>query len=223
MDAYFKAQRELLLAHIEEDYRQCASETGLSSPSLAVRAAMREVPRHLFVPAPLIEEAYINYPLPIGAGQTISQPFIVALMSDLLQLTKKSRVLDIGTGCGYQAAVLSRLAQDVYSVEIIPELCDLATQRLAALGYQNVHVRQGDGNAGWPEHAPFDAILVAAAAPRLPTALLAQLAPGGRMVIPVRLASGYESLQVVQKQESGDVSVSDTIGVRFVPLVSDSN
>lgn len=222
MDTYLKAQRELLLAQIVEDYHHCAPETGLATPSVAVLAALREVPRHLFVPQALVDEAYVNHPLSIGAGQTISQPFIVALMTDLLQLTQKSRVLDIGTGCGYQAAVLSRLAQAVYSVEIIPELCQQAAQRLAVLGYHNVHVRLGDGNAGWPEQAPFDAILVAAAAPHLPAALLTQLAPGGRMVIPIRLVPGYEVLQVVQKHATGDITLKDTIGVRFVPLVSDA-
>ncbi len=220
MDAYLKAQRESMLAQIAEDYHHCASETGLSTLSATVQAALREVPRHLFVPESLIDEAYVNHPLPIGAGQTISQPFIVALMTDLLALTQKSRVLEIGTGCGYQAAVLSLLTQAVYSIEIVPELCERAAQRLGALGYHNVHVRLGDGSNGWPEQAPFDGILVAAAASSVPDALLEQLAPGGRLVIPVRILPGYEVLQVIQKSAEGKITTKDTIGVRFVPLVS---
>lgn len=220
MEPDMEAQRESLLVQIADDYLQCAVETGLSAPSLAVKKALREVPRQHFVPASLMDSAYANYPLPIGEGQTISQPFIVALMTDLLQLDQGSRVLEIGTGCGYQAAVLSRLAREVYSVEIIPALYQTAKQRLAALGYDNIHLRLGDGNDGWPEQAPFDGILVAAAANKLPDALLAQLAPGRRMVIPVRILPGYEVLQVIQKNAEGTITSKDTIGVRFVPLVS---
>lgn len=221
MHQNLETQRESLLLQIAHDYQRCAFETGMTAPSAVVLAALRAVPRHLFVPAPLVEQAYINSPLPIGAGQTISQPFIVALMTDLLQLTGNSRVLEIGTGCGYQAAVLAQLAREVYSVEIIPELYEDAKLRLAVLGYQNVQLKRGDGSDGWQEHAPFDAILVAAAAGGLPDALLAQLVPGGRMVIPVRSAAGDETLQVVYREVTGDFRVKNTIGVRFVPLVSE--
>lgn len=220
MEPDMHAQRDYMLVQIAEDYLQCAFETGLSAPSLAVKTALREVPRQYFVPASLIDSAYANHPLPIGEGQTISQPFIVALMTDLLQLDLGSRVLEIGTGCGYQAAVLSRLAREVYSVEIIPALFQTAKQRLAALGYDNIHLHLGDGNEGWPEQAPFDGILVAATANKLPDTLLAQLAPGGRMVIPVRILPGYEVLRVIQKSAEGKITAKDTIGVRFVPLVS---
>lgn len=215
----FETQRESLLQQIVCDYRQCAAEIGMSAPSPAVLNAIRAVPRHPFVPAALIDDAYADTALPIGHGQTISQPFIVALMSDLLQLNPTSRVLEIGTGCGYQAAVLSQLAGEVYSLEIIPALCESAAQRLATLGYDNVHVRLGNGCVGWQEAAPFDAILVAAAASHLPDALLSQLAPGGRMVIPVRLGPGFEMLQLIHKDDNGKLYVRDTIGVRFVPLI----
>ncbi len=220
------AQRERLPGLIRSDYRQSAAETGLSQPSEAVLHAMREVPRHLFVQKAFQESAYANSPLPIGQGQTISQPFIVALMTDLLQLQSTDRVLEIGTGCGYQSAILSLLARDVYSLEIVPELCKQASERLVGLGYENVHVRQGDGYYGWQEEAPFDAILVAATADEVPPALLEQLAPGGRMVIPVRLVDGrdgmgQEVLRLVRKTADGSLDTQDTIGVRFVPLTGE--
>lgn len=186
-----------------------------------VLAALEAIPRHLFIESGLASQAYIDASLPIGHHQTISQPYIVARMTEILRNGKNlQRVLEIGTGCGYQAAVLSLLAQAVYSIEIVPELCERAAQRLDALGYHNVHVRLGDGSNGWPEQAPFDGILVAAAASSVPDALLAQLAPGGRLVIPVRILPGYEVLQVIQKSAEGKINTKDTIGVRFVPLVS---
>ena len=150
-----------------------------------VLQAMREVKRHLFVPGESAEDAYEDYPLPIGEGQTISQPYIVALMTELLELQPDDKVLEIGTGSGYQAAILSRLAREVRSIEIVPSLAETAGKRLDLLGYDNVHLRVGDGYKGWPDEAPFDAIIVTAAPPEIPQALVDQLAEGGRMVVPV--------------------------------------
>lgn len=218
MSRTMDAQRERLPGLIRSDFRQSANATGIAQPSDAVMNALQEVPRHLFVQKAFQESAYSNSPLPIGQGQTISQPFIVALMTELLQLKPTDKVLEIGTGCGYQTAILSLLAKDVYSVEIIPDLQKTAAERLTGLGYDNAHVLLGDGHAGWPEAAPFDAILVAATADRPPEPLLAQLAPGGRLVIPVRDADGREILQRVIKDENGALKTQDTIAVRFVPL-----
>jgi protein-L-isoaspartate(D-aspartate) O-methyltransferase len=181
-----------------------------------VLAAMAAVPRHAFVPPEARAAAYADQALPIGHGQTISQPYVVALMSQLLALKGGERVLEIGTGSGYQAAVLSRLAGSVYSIEIDAELAQRASETLANLGYTNVHVRAGDGYFGWPEAAPFDAIIITAAAPRLPEALLDQLRDGGRVVAPIERASG-EELAVGIKQ--GDRLQWTTHGaVRFVPM-----
>jgi protein-L-isoaspartate(D-aspartate) O-methyltransferase len=212
------AQRERLPGLIRSDFRQSATVTGIAQPSDAVMNALQEVPRHLFVQKAFQESAYSNSPLPIGQGQTISQPFIVALMTELLQLKPSDKVLEIGTGCGYQSAVLSLLAKDIYSLEIIPELQKTAADRLAGLGYDNVHVRLGDGRVGWPEEAPFDAILVAATADSVPETLLDQLAPGGRLVIPLRDEAGREMLQLVTKDAAGQTQMLETIAVRFVPL-----
>jgi len=181
-----------------------------------VLAAMAAVPRHIFVPAEVRASAYADQALPIGNGQTISQPYVVALMSQLLALKGSERVLEIGTGSGYQAAVLSRLADSVYSIEIDAELAQRASTTLASLGCSNVHVRAGDGYFGWPEAAPFDAIIITAAAPRLPEALLDQLREGGRVVAPIERASG-EELAVGIKH--GDRLQWTTHGaVRFVPM-----
>jgi len=176
---------------------------------------MRSVPRHLFVPEPLRSRAYDDRPLPIGEGQTISQPFIVAFMTEALGVSARRRVLEIGTGSGYQAAVLSRLAKEVYTIEIVPALARRAADTLKSLGHSNVHVREGDGYAGWPEHAPFDRIMVTAAPERIPPPLLEQLAPGGRMMIPVGGAEQW--LTVVEKTPNGVVE-RRTIPVRFVPF-----
>ena len=180
-----------------------------------VLAAMRKVPRHLFVPADQQRLAYEDHPLPIGKDQTISQPYIVAYMSQALELKPTHKVLEIGTGSGYQAAVLGELASQVYTIEIVKELADRATQALADAGYKNVHVRHGDGYAGWPEHAPFDAIMVTAAPDHVPQPLIEQLAPGGRMIIPV--GDYFQELRVILRTEQGIVQRS-TIPVRFVPL-----
>jgi protein-L-isoaspartate(D-aspartate) O-methyltransferase len=184
-----------------------------------VLAAMRQVPRHLFVEAKDRAQAYEDHPLPIAGNQTISQPYIVALMTELADLTPNERVLEIGTGSGYQSAVLSRLAGDVYSVEIVPELARASAERLRQLGYRNVTVREGDGYRGWPEHAPFDAILVTAAPDRIPQPLLDQLAPGGRMVIPV--GSFFQELKVLTKDKNGKITEKDILPVRFVPMTGE--
>jgi protein-L-isoaspartate(D-aspartate) O-methyltransferase len=182
-----------------------------------VLAAMDAVPRHEFVPAEFRERAYEDAPLPIGDGQTISQPYIVAAMTAALRIKATDRILEIGTGCGYQAAILSRLGKEVFSVERRPKLAAEASKRLGELGYANVHVHCGDGTLGLQEFAPFDAILVAAAAPSVPKPLLAQLAEGGRMILPV----GDEENQVLQLIEKlGNTILTNTLeGCRFVPLV----
>jgi protein-L-isoaspartate(D-aspartate) O-methyltransferase len=181
-----------------------------------VLAAMRSVPRERFVPAVVAGQAYGDHPLPIGHGQTISQPYIVAYMSEALQVSKSSKVLEIGTGSGYQAAVLGELAGEVYSIEIVPELADRARQTLEALGYKNIHLRTGDGYQGWPEQAPFDRIMVTAAPDHVPQPLIDQLATGGRLVSPVGRAD--QDLLLITRTPSGVVQ-QRTIPVRFVPLV----
>ena len=183
-----------------------------------VLAAMGKVPRHLFVPLALRGQAYGDHPLPIGQGQTISQPYIVAYMSRLLALGGGEKVLEVGTGSGYQAAVLSLLAREVYTMEILPGLYEKTRRLLADLGYA-VHTRLGDGHAGWPEKAPFDAIMVTAAARQIPPALVEQLAPGGRMVLPVGEPWEVQKLILVQKDPTGRVSQRTLELVRFVPLV----
>ena len=184
-----------------------------------VLAAMRQVPRHSFVDDRERAQAYEAHPLPIAGNQTISQPYIVALMTELADLTPNERVLEIGTGSGYQSAVLSRLAREVYSIEIVPELARESAERLRRLGYTNVMVREGDGYRGWPEHAPFDAILVTAAPDRIPQPLLDQLAPGGRMVIPV--GSFFQELKVLSKDKNGKITEKDILPVRFVPMTGE--
>jgi protein-L-isoaspartate(D-aspartate) O-methyltransferase len=164
-------------------------------------------------------DPYGDHPLPIAGNQTISQPYIVALMTELADLAPGEKVLEIGTGSGYQSAVLSRLAREVYSIEIVPELARESAERLRKLGYGNVTVREGDGYRGWPEHAPFDAILVTAAPDRIPQPLLDQLAPGGRMVIPV--GSFFQELKVLSKDRNGKITEKDILPVRFVPMTGE--
>lgn len=185
-----------------------------------VLEAMRRVPRHRFVPAEHAAEAYGDHPLPIGHAQTISQPYIVALMTQLAQVEPGQRVLDIGTGSGYQAAVLAEMGADVASIEIVPELAEEAKARLAALGYKNVHVRAGDGYRGWPERAPFGAIILAAAAPEIPQPLIEQLAVGGRLVLPVGEHYGQELL-VITKQKDGSLRRETVAPVMFVPMTGE--
>jgi protein-L-isoaspartate(D-aspartate) O-methyltransferase len=188
--------------------------------SARVLAAMEQVPRHLFVPDAERGQAYEDHPLPIGGGQTISQPYIVALMTALLGLPVQSRVLEIGTGSGYQAAVLSRVAAQVYSVEIVADLGARARDTLARLGYENVQVRIGDGYRGWPEAAPFDGILLTAAPHAVPPPLIAQLKPGGRMVLPI---GGFDQdLVVLTKQADGTVKREKILPVRFVPMTGEA-
>ncbi len=182
-----------------------------------VLAVMAELPRHAFVPADMMQEGYANAPLAIGHGQTISQPFIVALMSSLAAVQPGHRVLEVGTGSGYQTAILAALAEHVFSIESIPELAAHAAAVLRAQATSNISLRIGDGNAGWPEEAPFDAIVVTAAPPRIPPELLEQLAPGGRLVIPY--GEGTQMLTVVEKSASGETRETAIVPVRFVPLV----
>jgi protein-L-isoaspartate(D-aspartate) O-methyltransferase len=186
-----------------------------------VLRAMRAIPRHLFVPENLMSSAYEDRPLPIGSGQTISQPYIVAYMTELLQPDGSGTVLEVGTGSGYQAAVLSLLYREVYTIEILPELAESAKARLRDLGFSNVEVRTGDGYAGWPDKAPFDAILVTAAAGHVPPPLISQLKAKGRMVIPVGSPSGIQHIILVEKDQGGTVTTRSLLPVRFVPLTGE--
>ena len=185
----------------------------------AVLKAMRTVPREKFVPKHLIGQAYDDNPLPIGYGQTISQPYIVAYMTEMLKLGKDARVLEIGTGSGYQAAILSEIAKEVYTIEIVKELGESAAKRLKDLKYDNVSVRVGDGYYGWKEHAPYDGIVVTAAASHIPPALVEQLKPGGRMATPVGPPMQVQNLMLVEKGKDGKVTQRSVMPVRFVPLM----
>ena len=211
-------QSQQMLKEIEEDALYASSTLGRNHIDKRVMNAMAKVLRHEFVPAHLRNDAYANIPLPIGKGQTISQPFIVALMTDLLETKKDDVVLEIGTGSGYQAAVLAELVKKVYTIEIIKELGESARERLARLTYKNVEVRIADGYLGWEEHAPFDSIIVTAAAGHVPPPLIRQLKPGGRIVIPVGSAYQVQMLMVVKKDASGKLKTEQVLPVRFVPL-----
>jgi protein-L-isoaspartate(D-aspartate) O-methyltransferase len=184
----------------------------------AVLQAMREIPRHLFVPEGQIRYAYDDHPLPIGEGQTISQPYIVALMSQVLELKPGDRVLEIGTGSGYQAAVLAELTDEVYTMEIIATLGTQAAERLRELGYAQIHTQIGNGYYGWEEHAPYDAIIVTCAPDHIPRPLVTQLNVGGRMVIPVGPPGAYQSLWLLERQADGDIERRNLGGVSFVPM-----
>jgi protein-L-isoaspartate(D-aspartate) O-methyltransferase len=186
-----------------------------------VLQSLRDVERHQFVPERLWPEAYANHPLPIGHGQTISQPYIVALMTDLVDPDETDTVLEVGTGSGYQAAVLARLVKRVYSIEIIEPLARQAKNRLQGLGYDNVTTRLGDGYFGWQEHGPFDAIVVTAAASHVPPPLIEQLKPGGRMVIPVGGRFAVQYLLLLEKSAAGEILTRQITAVRFVPLTGD--
>ena len=211
-----------LLEEIAKEAEATAEYTGRAAFDARVMAAMAKVPRHEFVPPAEERHAYVNSALPIGHGQTISQPYIVALMTDLLNPAPDHRVLEIGTGSGYQTAVMAELVRQVYSMEVIPELTMAARERLLSLGYRNVSMAIGDGNGGWPEHAPYDGIIVAAAAQKVPEALLAQLRNGGRMAVPVGESQSQE-LVLIEKSVHGAVSERSILPVAFVPLVGGSN
>ena len=212
------ASRKLMLDDIVRLVRETQRETGRSALSERVMAALARVPRHRFVPPEEEPRAYLNRPLPIGSGQTISQPFIVALMTDFMEVQPSDRVLEIGTGSGYQAAVLAELAHSVYTIEIIEPLATAAAARFRALGYDNIESRIGDGYNGWPEQAPFDSIMVTAAGDDIPQPLIEQLKPGGCMVIPLGSQFGAQTLVAIEKMPDGNIARRDILGVRFVPL-----
>ncbi len=210
-----------LMREIDRDTRETVGYTGRSRLHTHVRDAMATVARHNFVDSYGPDAAYANRPLPIGHGQTISQPFIVALMTDLLDPEAAHVVLEIGTGSGYQAAVLATLVKHVYTIEIIPELAESAKQRLADLGYENVSVKAGDGYFGWPEAGPFDGIVVTAVGPDIPASLVEQLKTGGRMVLPVGTQATAQNLTVVTKKADGGYTTEEVLPVVFVPLTGD--
>lgn len=216
-----EVRRARMVEEVAQMARDAARETGRGTLDARVMAALGKVERHRFMPPAQSVHAYANRPLPIGHDQTISQPFIVALMTDLLNLKPGDKVLEIGTGLGYQAAVLAELAREVYTIEIVEALGRSAADTLAAAGYRNVQPRIGDGYRGWPEEAPFDAIMVTAAAPYVPQPLIDQLKAGGRLVIPLG-ELGAQSLYVVEKDARGGVTQRKVIDVRFVPFTGDA-
>lgn len=216
-DPWAAARRRMIDA-ITADVQMTSRQTGRMALDRRVLDALRAIPRHLFVPAELQRAAYQNRPLPIGHGQTISQPYIVALMTDLLRTKREHVVLEVGTGSGYQAAVLSPLVKQVYTVEIVEPLARQAKSRLQQLGYRNVTVRHADGYNGWREHGPFDSIIVTAAATHIPPPLIQQLKPGGRMIIPVGGPFATQSLMLVEKTANGKVRTRTVLPVKFVPL-----
>lgn len=214
----FAPARAALVRAIEADVAATSSHIGADRLDPAVMKAMGAVKRHRFVPEKFIDRAYDNHPLPIGYGQTISQPYIVALMTNLLALKPGDRVLEVGTGSGYQAAVLAEMGMTVYSIEIIRPLAETAKQRLVAEGYDRVEVTIGDGYFGWEKNGPFDGIIVTAAAGHIPPPLLSQLKNGGRMVVPVGGQFSVQQLVLVAKGDDGGVSTRQILPVRFVPL-----
>ncbi|MDH3760424.1 MAG: protein-L-isoaspartate(D-aspartate) O-methyltransferase [Gammaproteobacteria bacterium] len=218
----FDQQRRRMIKDIEDGVALTSNLIGKQRLDNRVMTAMRQVPREKFVPSDMRHAAFRDGALPIGHGQTISQPYIVALMTDMLELNEDSIVLEVGTGSGYQAAILACLAQQVYSIERLPALAQAAQQRLRDMGYDNVETRCADGYQGWPEKAPFDAIVVTAAAAFIPPALLEQLKPGGRMVIPIGMPSMHQELMLVSKDRLGETHSSSLLGVAFVPLVEES-
>jgi protein-L-isoaspartate(D-aspartate) O-methyltransferase len=211
-------ERYRLVEKIEAEVRMTASALGFDRLEPAVAEAMREVPRHAFVPNAQRSLAYANHPLPIGSGQTISQPYIVAVMSQLLGVGPGDRVFELGTGSGYQAAVLAAMGVEVYSVEIVPQLAERAIENLQAAGYPQVQVRAGDGWLGWPEAAPFDGIILTAAAPEIPDRLVAQLKPDGRLLMPIGGVHDIQQLAIFEKDEDGGLRRRDLLPVRFVPV-----
>jgi protein-L-isoaspartate(D-aspartate) O-methyltransferase len=220
-DAY-EPQRKRMVEEIASLARETRFETGRATLGESVMAAMAKVPRHEFVAPGDRRNAYANRPLPIGLGQTISQPFIVALMTDFMDVKPGDRVLEIGTGSGYQAAILAELAGTVYTIEIVEPLARESAERLRSLGYRNVTTKAGDGYQGWPEHAPFDAIMVTAAPREVPQPLIDQLKPGGRLVVPVGGQLAGQTLLVIEKQPDGRITRRAVLAVRFVPLTDQS-
>ena len=214
----YATMRGSMLTEITGMTLRTAASTGVETIDPGVMAALDRVPRHEFVPPELTEYAYENRPLPIGYGQTISQPYIVALMTHLLEPLPHHRVLEVGTGSGYQAAVLAELVDQVHTIEIVPPLADQAGKLLERLGYHNTEVRLGDGYFGWPGAAPFNAIVVTAAASHVPPPLVAQLAPNGLLVIPVGEPFSVQVLLLVRRRLDGEISVRQILPVRFVPL-----
>jgi protein-L-isoaspartate(D-aspartate) O-methyltransferase len=214
-----KKEIKRMIADIEREVEYTRSMIGKDAFAPRVMDAMARVPREKFVPPEFRLAAFDNGPLPIGHGQTISQPYIVALMTDMLQLEEDHVVLEIGTGSGYQTAVLSELCKQVYTVEVVPELSKDAASRLQELGYDNVETRIGDGYQGWAEQAPYDGIIVTAAATHIPSALIDQLKPGGRLAIPVGQPYSYQELMLVEKDLQGEIHTTSILGVAFVPLV----
>ncbi|WP_292440529.1 protein-L-isoaspartate(D-aspartate) O-methyltransferase [Methylophaga sp.] len=210
-----------MLENIDQEARLTADYTGRPRFADSVMKAMAQVNRADFVPDIAQSRAFLNAPLAIGHGQTISQPYIVALMTDLLELSPDDRVLELGTGSGYQAAILAKLAKQVYTLERIGSLADAAAGRLQALGFDNVSCRHSNGYHGWPEKAPFDAIMVTAASPFVPPALLDQLKPGGRLVLPLAETGLYQQLTLITKDEQGQTETRPVLAVSFVPLVDD--
>jgi len=207
-----------MLDDIEREVQYTRKMIGKNAFDPRVMAVMSKTPRHEFVPKSYLDAAFDNGPLPIGHGQTISQPYIVALMTDMLELEADDIVLEIGTGSGYQTAILSQLCKKVYTIEYIPALADAARARLQNLGYDNIESITGNGYDGWPEHAPYDAIIVTAAASHIPKPLIDQLKPGGRLVIPVGRPHLYQELMLVEKDDEGELNIRDVLGVAFVPL-----
>lgn len=222
-DRYSASDVEQMIEVIESEVQYTRDLIGKAALAPNVMAAMRQAPREEFVEEEMKRLAYADGPLPIGRGQTISQPYIVALMTDLIEPKESFTVLEVGTGSGYQAAVLSRLVTQVYSIEIIEELANEARTRLRRLHCDNVEVRVGDGYFGWQEHASFDGIIVTAAAEFVPPPLVEQLKPGARLVIPIGQTHSYQRLKVFEKDLTGHTSVRDLMGVAFVPLTGDHN
>ena len=214
-----KDRIDTMIREIEAEVNFTRRYIGKNKLDPRVMQAMETVPRHEFVPPNQQLLAYINGPLAIGHGQTISQPYIVALMTDLLNVHEDSVVLEIGTGSGYQAAILSTLVKQVYTMEVIPELMELAKVKFDTLGYHNIECRLGDGHEGWPEHAPYDAIIVTAAAAEIPDALLDQLKPDANLVIPVGSTYGPQELLLIHKDQQGQITTQNILAVAFVPLV----
>lgn len=218
LEAQFAEARHLMVKQIALHVGYTSELIGRTALANKVIEVIGRVPRHEFVPAELQGFAYLDQPLPIGYGKTISQPFMVALMTDLLDLQPHDQILEIGTGLGYQAAILANLARQVYSIEIIDELASEAAVNLRKLNYQNIELRVGDGSRGWPEQAPFTKMIVTAAPELIPTSLLNQLSPGGKMVVPAGLQDAQQLL-LVEKSANGSTNIQELLPVRFTPLI----